>query len=174
MKELLTNRRLILFATLAIALVAVFTHPGALFAMPFLGFSGIIIDLQAIYSDSQVVAATGNSTNVIDSGGNHNFGNGEPLKLLLRLLDGSTAAPTFTVNLVGADDVAFGVNKVTIGTVTPTLVTGGQQIAHIGIPAGATLNKRFTRVEYVVTGGTAPSVTVLATIVKDEQTSAMV
>ena len=131
----------------------------------------MILDQQQIFSDAQVITATANSTNIIDVLGKRDLGAGEQLRCVMQIKDNSTAVPTFTAALVGADDSGFSTNKITIGSITPTLTVGGAQLAHIGIPAHA--GKRFFRIEYTITGGTSPSQTVTAGFAHTEQNSAM-
>lgn len=129
----------------------------------------MILDNQQFFSDAQVLTATGNSTNVVDLGGKRDLGAGEPVKCIFQVSAVSGTAPTLAANLVGADDSAFTVNKVTaavLNSVTPVANT----LYHVGIQAIPP--KRYYQIEYTV-GGTTPSITVSASLTKDEQTSAM-
>lgn len=116
----------------------------------------------------QTVAANGNSTDYIDMLAAKNLGGGnEMLKLVATLKAKAGTTPTLRIVLVGADDVAFSVNKITIadsGTLTdPPLGT-----VRFGIPSH--LAKRYFRLEFTV-GGTGPSFDVDAGLVINEQTS---
>jgi hypothetical protein len=138
----------------------------------------MLLDQQLMFSDAQVVTATGNSTNVIDTANTsiagaapaRNLGAGQPIHLYMKV-GTVVGTPTLTAALVGADDVAFGTNKITITTVTPTLVAAqADAFVRFGLPAHPA--RRFFRLEFTVGGGT-PSVTVSAGFTWDEQTSPM-
>jgi hypothetical protein len=118
-----------------------------------------VFDQQNLFSDSQVLTATANSSNLIDALVARNLGAGEPIFLLAGLIAISGTSPTLTVNLVGADDPGFSTNKITIATATPTLVSGTPQTVHLTPPSHTP--KRYFRLEFTV-GGTTPSITVIA------------
>jgi hypothetical protein len=130
-----------------------------------------LFDLQLTFSDAQVLTATANSTNVVDATSSRNLGSGEPMFLLAKVGTVSGTSPTLTANLVGADDVGFSTNKITIATATPTLAAAqADALVRFGIPSHTA--KRYFRIEYTV-GGTTPSVTVTAGLVLDQPTSPM-
>jgi hypothetical protein len=129
----------------------------------------MIFDQQNLFSDSQVLTATANSTNLIDALTARNLGAGEPLFLVAALIAISGTSPTLTVNLVGADDSGFSTNKITIASATPTLVSGVAQMVHLTPPSHTP--KRYYRLEYTV-GGTGPSITVIAGLVFDRYQAA--
>lgn len=129
----------------------------------------MLLDQQLVMSDSQVLTATANSTNIIDAVASRNIGSGEPVKVIAQVSAVSGTSPTLVMNFVGADDVGFSTNKITIATNTPTLVSAqAAALVRFGIPSHTA--KRFYRMEYTV-GGTTPSVTVIAGIAFDEQTT---
>ena len=128
----------------------------------------MMLDDQLTVSRSQVVTATGNSTDYIDMGAARSLGAGQEVVPMLDITAVSGTAPTLTAALVGADDAAFSLNKITIDTVTPTLVSGTPN-GFVRMTARAHLPKRFYRFEYTV-GGTAPSITLSASIAANEQT----
>lgn len=128
----------------------------------------MMLDDQNLVSRSQVVTATGNSTDYIDHGVARSLGAANRLNILIDITAVSGTSPTLTINWVGADDSAFSVNKITISTVTPTLVSGTPNgIVRIGCPAH--MPKRYMRAEYTV-GGTTPSITLTVGLVENEQT----
>lgn len=142
----------------------------------------MLLDQQLMFSDAQVVTATGNSTNVLDISNvptgaapltavpARNLGAGFPIHLFMKV-GTVVGTPTLTAALTAADDVAFGTNKITVTTVTPTLVAGqADAIVRFGIPSHPL--RRYYRLEFTVGGGT-PSVTVTAGFILDEQISPM-
>lgn len=142
----------------------------------------MLLDQQLMFSDAQVVTATGNSTNVIDVSNvptgvapltavpARSLGSGEPLHLFMKV-GTVVGTPTLTAALTAADDVAFGTNKITVASVTPVLVAGqADAFVRFGIPVHPL--RRFYRLEFTVGGGT-PSVTVSAGLVFDEQVTPM-
>jgi len=128
-------------------------------------------DSQLEFSTQQALTATANSTNIVDKGGPINLGAGEPIHAYISLCGVAPGGtnPTLTATLVGADDAAFSVNKITIGSVTPVLVSGTIDTRNYEIPIGSNLPKRYFRIEYTL-GGTSPTVTVTAGFVEDLQT----
>jgi hypothetical protein len=129
-----------------------------------------MIDDQNTFSRAQVLTATANSTDYLDPGATRNLGSGEAIKCLLNVAAVSGTSPTLAANLVGADDIGFSTNKITIGTLATLSPPVAGTNYHIGIPSHA--QKRYFRIEYTV-GGTGPSITVTAMLVKDEPTTPM-
>lgn len=128
----------------------------------------MMLDDQLLVSRSQVVTATGNSTDYIDHGRAVSLGAGEEMEIMINITAVSGTSPTLTVAWTGADDSAFSTNKITIATVTPTLVSGTPNgFVRVGVPAH--LSKRYMRAEFTV-GGTSPSITLSVALVKNEQT----
>lgn len=128
------------------------------------------IDQQTVMSDAQVVTATANSTNYIDTLAGHNLGSGKKVVPFIKVGTVS-GTPTLTAALVGADDSGFSTNKITLATVTPTLTAGqADTLVHMAIPSHA--QKRYFRMEYTVGGG-SPSVVVTAGLALGEPTIPM-
>ena len=125
------------------------------------------------FSASQVVSGAGMtpSTNVIDREAPTNLGSGKPIHCYVsfRGVAPTGTAPTLTAALVGADDAAFSVNKITIGQVSPALVSGQVPTGNPEVPIPSHVPKRFFRLEYTL-GGTSPAMTVSADFVEDFQT----
>lgn len=67
--------------------------------------------------------------------------------------------PTVSAALVGADDAAFSVNKITIGATSPPLISGTPVKDVWEISVNQRAPKRFYRIEYTITG-TSPTMTV--------------
>jgi hypothetical protein len=139
----------------------------------------MMLDQQLMFADAQVVTATGNSTNVIDTANvgtgtatpARNLGAGEPIHVYAKVGTVSGTGPTLTIALTAADDSAFATNKITVTSVTPTLTVGqADAFVRMGIPVHAP--RRFYRLEYTV-GGTTPSVTISSGIAFDEQVTSM-
>ena len=130
-------------------------------------------DNQLYFSDAQALTASAVATNVIDTGAPSMIGSGERLRCGLSLLGvapGGTL-PTLTATLWGADDAAMSVNRVAIGAVTPTLVSGTALTDPcIEIGVAIRVRKRYYRVEYVL-GGTNPTMTVSSWLAEELQTN---
>ena len=121
---------------------------------------------------TQVVTASGNSTDAIDQLAARNLGAGEPVRLAVNATAISGTAPTVQVKLVGADSEDFATNKITIfdsGTLSG--LVAGKKIIDAPVPSHTP--KRYLRLEYIV-GGTTPSFTLIAGLQADTDTGAMV
>ncbi len=125
----------------------------------------MLMDKEASFFDKVTLVATGNS-DIYDASGPINLGEGRRLALVTSLSAVGGAAPTLAYDLVGADDVAFGVNKITIITVA----------AHTPVNGLAERNalpnhqrKRFFRLECVL-GGAGVTMLINSGFVLDEQT----
>lgn len=125
-------------------------------------------DDQLMVSRAQVLTATANSTDLIDMGAARSLGAGQEFIPTVVITANTGTSPTLTVALVGADDSAFSTNKITIDSVTPTLVSG-TAFGIVRMTARAHMPKRFYRYEYTV-GGTSPSITITAGFAANEQT----
>lgn len=132
-----------------------------------------LLDLQNTFtaptgSGTGSVAATGNS-DIIDMGASTNLGEKARLGLLVHLSRKSGTTPTIAYNLVGADDAAFSVNKITImarATVSDPAVPSYVRDA---IPNHVA--KRYFRLEYTIGGTESPYFDVNAALVLDQQTT---
>lgn len=127
----------------------------------------MIIDKRLEFSDSQVVTATGASTNSIDifslgtpapaaiaGATQRDVGPGEPVYVNIVLEAVSGTSPTLTVGIQTDDNSAFSspTTKFTSATFTGTGI--------FSIPVGRSIiNEQFARLNYTV-GGTTPSFTI--------------
>lgn len=120
-----------------------------------------IRDAHLMYSDAQVLAASGASSNIVDHGSDRNLGIGEPMCIVLNLPsapDSADGDETYTAKLETDSDSAFG-SAAQVGataTITRSDPAGSQYV--IVIPPDTAI-KRYTRVYYTL-GGTSPSLTV--------------
>ena len=125
------------------------------------------------FSAAQALSGAGMtpSTNVIDRDVATNLGSGRQVHCYIsfRGVAPTGTAPTLSTALVGADDAAFSVNKIIIGTVSPALTAGSVPTGNPEIPIPSHVPKRFFRIEYTL-GGTSPAMTVSADFVEDFQT----
>ena len=121
------------------------------------------IDAQALFSDAQAVTSTAVSTNVIDLGGDHNVGIGEPMAVVISL----DVATDFTTG-----DETYVVTLQTGSTVTPTTIIATKEIvgAHaagtkfvLSIPADETA-EQFLRLNFTH-AGTSPTATYTAFLI---------
>ncbi len=144
-----------------------------------------IMDQQVIFSDAQVVTATGASTNVVDSGVlngyNTNFlgasipsktlGTGEQFVCLLEISAVSGTTPTLAAKLQGSTASAFGSPvdlDAFLSGVAVTPVANTQMV----LDFSPRKPYQYYRLYYTV-GGTTPSITITAGLVRDAQTSLM-
>jgi hypothetical protein len=126
-----------------------------------------MLDVQANFYDKVNVLATGNS-DIYDAQAPTNLGEGRRLALLAHLSAKQGTTPTLAWNLVGADDLAISVNKITIlarATVSDPAVP---IYVRDSIPNHAP--KRYFRIEATLGGSATPGITVTIGMVKDEAT----
>jgi hypothetical protein len=129
----------------------------------------MMLDRQLMVSDSQVLAASGNSTDFIDFSAARNLGGGERIYPYLAVEAKSGTAPTLRAVMVGADDEAFSVGRVNI---YDTGVQTDPPLGFIRMAVPSHPPKRYVRFEYTL-GGTTPSFTVTAGLALSEQTAGM-
>lgn len=115
----------------------------------------MILDKELMFSDTQVVIATGYSTDQIAQPPNAGYRLDQALQIIVKAVSGTS--PTLTVELESSADGSTGWEKA-IGLVIPP---GYKQDA-LDLD-GLTL-KRYLRLRYVV-GGTSPSFTITAGLV---------
>jgi len=125
----------------------------------------MIIDKSLEFSDAQSLTADAASTNVIDLGANQQIGPGEPMNIVVTLgADMGGTSPTMAVQVQTDSDAGFG-SATTVQT-SRTLTSGSAGDAIVmGLPD---TNERYLRLYYDL-GGTSPTATVSASIVKDAQ-----
>lgn len=121
------------------------------------------LDAQHLFSDAQAVTSTAVSTNVIDLGGDHNVGIGEPMAVVITLdvgTDFTTGDETYVVTLQ------------TGSSITPTTVIASKEIVGLqaagtkfvmGVPAD-TSGERYLRLNFTH-GGTSPTATYTAFLI---------
>jgi hypothetical protein len=126
----------------------------------------MIADKQLALSDAQVLAATGNSTNVIDNVVPLNLGSSE-LRAYLNIRAKSGTGPSIRAQLVGADDSGFSTNKI---TVADTGVLADPALGLYDVPIRQHAKKRYYRTEYTL-AGTTPNFTVDFGFVESIQTN---
>ena len=123
------------------------------------------IDAQHLFSDSQALTASAASTNLIDLGGDHNVGIGEPMAVVINVevaLDDTTGDETYVFTVEADDNSGFS-SAATIATKTATRgdVAGTKYV--LPIPAD-TSAEQYLRVYYTL-GGTTPTGTVSAFLI---------
>lgn len=108
--------------------------------------------------------ANGNS-DVVDMGGSVNLGSAMlgKLQLLVHLASVGGTSPTLAFDLVGADDAAFSVNKITIASRAATAAANGKFV--VGIPTHTP--KRYYRLESTIGGTDTPTMVITAGLVQD-------
>ena len=125
----------------------------------------MIIDYNLQFSDAQSVTADAASTNIIDLGSDRDIGVGEEMKIALNFdvaMGGSS--PTLAV-LVQTDDNSSFSSATTVLTSRSIAAAALGDTLVLGLPD---TNERYIRLYYDV-GGSSPTMTVSASIVKDAQ-----
>jgi len=125
----------------------------------------MLIDYNLQMSDAQSVTADAASTNVIDLGSNRDIGPGEDMKIVVSFdvaMGGSS--PTLAVQVQTDDNAGFS-SASTIATSRTIAAAALGDTLVMGLPDQ---NERYIRLNYDV-GGSSPTMTVSAAIVKDAQ-----
>jgi len=125
----------------------------------------MIIDYNLQLSDAQSVTADAASTNIIDLGSDRDIGVGEGMKIALNfdVAMGGTS-PTLAV-LVQTDDNSSFSSATTVLTSRSIASAAIGDTLVLGLPD---TNERYVRLYYDV-GGTSPTMTLSASVVKDAQ-----
>jgi len=127
----------------------------------------MIIDYNLQFSDAQSVTADAASTNIIDLGSDRDIGPGEEMKIALNFdvaMGGSS--PTLAVLVQTDDNAAFSSATTVLTSRSIAAAAVGDQLV-LGLPD---TNERYVRLYYDV-GGSSPTMTVSASVVKDAQQS---
>lgn len=125
----------------------------------------MIIDYNLQLSDAQSVTADAASTNVIDLGADRDIGPGEDMKIVVSFdvaMGGSS--PTLAVQVQTDDNSSFSSASTVQTSRTISAAAAGDTLV-MGLPDQ---NERYIRLNYDV-GGSSPTMTVSASIVKDAQ-----
>ena len=125
----------------------------------------MIIDYNLQLSDAQSVTADAASTNVIDLGADRDIGPGEDMKIVVSFdvaMGGSS--PTLAVQVQTDDNSSFS-SASTVQTSRLISAAAAGDTLVMGLPDQ---NERYIRLNYDV-GGSSPTMTVSASIVKDAQ-----
>ena len=125
----------------------------------------MIIDYNLQLSDAQSVTADAASTNVIDLGADRDIGPGEDMKIVVSFdvaMGGSS--PTLAVQVQTDDNSSFSSASTVQTSRTISAAAAGDTLV-MGLPD---TNERYIRLNYDV-GGSSPTMTVSASIVKDAQ-----
>ena len=125
----------------------------------------MLIDYNLQMSDAQSVTADAASTNVIDLGSDSDIGPGEDMKIVVSfdVAMGGTS-PTLAVQVQTDDNSGFS-SASTIATSRTIAAAAVGDTLVMGLPDQ---NERYIRLNYDV-GGSSPTMTVSASIVKDAQ-----
>lgn len=121
------------------------------------------LDAQHLFSDAQAVTTTAVSTNVIDLGGDHNVGIGEPMAVVVCVdvaLDDSDADETYVITLQ-TGSTATPTTVIATKTATRGDAAGTKYV--LGVPAD-TSGERYLRLNFTH-GGTSPSATYTAFLI---------
>jgi hypothetical protein len=149
-------------------------HPeGALPAMAFLDaqnlFSGS--DVSGVLTGQAVALGAGTaSTNIIDQLAARVLGAGRVPDLLVQFTTTAGAVTQIQALLVGADDAAFAVNKVTLADTGQSVAMANGTSGFLRAAIKVTKPKRFLRVEWTLVGA-ASAANVIAGLIDQEQTT---
>jgi hypothetical protein len=125
----------------------------------------MIIDYNLQFSDAQAITADAASTNIIDLGSDRDIGVGEEMKIVVTqdvAMGGSS--PTMAVQVQTDDNASFSSATTVLTSRTLAAAAAGDSLV-IGLPD---TNERYVRLYFDV-GGSSPTATVTASIVKDAQ-----
>ena len=125
----------------------------------------MIIDYNLQFSDAQALTVDAASTNIIDLGSDRDIGVGEEMKVALNFdvaMGGSS--PTLSVLVQTDDNSSFSSATTVLTSRSIADAAIGDQLV-LGLPD---TNERYVRLYYDV-GGTSPTMTVSASVVKDAQ-----
>lgn len=137
----------------------------------------MIMDQQSLFSDSQAVTASANSTNVIDtlpSGGPNTksgIGDGQDISLFALVGQAFATLTSLNIQLVSADDAGLTTNAIVhfdSGAVPLASLVAKARVVGLDLPYGK--YRRFVGLKYVVTGSAATAGTITAGLVEDLQT----
>jgi hypothetical protein len=109
-----------------------------------------ILDRQILFSNEQAITASAASTDVIDLGANRDIGAGEPLYVLVQVMQAFDALTSLTIALqTSATENFVSPVQLTARTVALASLTAGATFS-VGPVPGGTL--RYVRLYYTVTG----------------------
>jgi len=138
----------------------------------------MILDTQSLFSDSQAITVTANSTNVIDtlpSGGPNTksgIGDGQDISLFVQVgLNAFTGGTSLQIQLVSADDSALSTNAQVhydTGAIAQASLSAKTRLIAVALPHGK--YRRYLGLKYTVVGGPMTAGTVLAALIEDIQT----
>lgn len=135
-----------------------------------------ILDNHFDFANQQALTGTVDvvSTNVYDAGSAKKLfqGGGEPIKLGVQVTASGGTTPTIRARLVGADNAALTTNPVIIADtgVSAAIVAADLPIIHELTPAFQATAKQYYGVIFTQ-GGTTPTATVNAHLVRDAQSN---
>lgn len=125
----------------------------------------MIIDYNLQFSDAQALTADAASTNVINLGADRDIGPGEEMKIAVTLdvAMGGTS-PTMAVQVQTDDNSGFSSATTVLTSRTISAGSAGDVLT-MSLPD---TNEQYVRLYYDL-GGTSPTATVSASVVKDAQ-----
>lgn len=108
------------------------------------------LDAQLIFSDSQVITATANSTNLIDMGSLYDNGPGESLLVAIGIPVAFNTLTSLTFELKCDNDIAFGSPRILL---TRSLTLAELTLGVVSsIPVPQEKVERYLRMTYTVVG----------------------
>lgn len=129
----------------------------------------MILDKQLEFSDAQAITATAASTNLVDFGHAKDVSFGEPLEMLIKVIEVFDNLTSLKVDVEVDDNASFS-SATVIGSSTQLLaaLTAGAEFPINFVPTGT---ERYMRLNYTVVGTTPTTGTVNAHIIADRQSN---
>lgn len=123
----------------------------------------MLFDLESMFSDAQAITATAVSTNTLDFGAvdtpkhaagpiTRDVGRGRPIPVVVQVVQTFNTLTSLRIDLEVSDAADFGSGVVVVSSITVPLarLTAGERVAPFYLPEG--MNKRYARLNYVVSG----------------------
>ncbi|MFM0513096.1 Bbp16 family capsid cement protein [Paraburkholderia sp. RL17-373-BIF-A] len=136
----------------------------------------MILDQQLVFSDTQAITVTANSSNVIDtmpSGGPNTkagLGDGQDITLFALVMQAFAGGTSVQIQLISADTADLATNPVVhydTGAIVLAALTAKARLIGVDLPYGK--YRRYLGLKYTVVG-TMTAGTVLAALIEDLQT----
>lgn len=135
----------------------------------------MFLDAELLFSDSQAITATANSTNVVDLTSVSDIGKGEPLHIFVQVtetLDDSGDDSTIAITLVTDDNDALSSVATVRSLVTLAANTAAGTTYFFKIePEALQAYQRYIALAYTVANGNLSAGKITAGIVRDIQTA---
>lgn len=127
----------------------------------------MFVDKQTLMSDAQAITATAVSTNIIDLGSDRDVGPGEPVRLLIQVVEAFNTLTSLQIDMQTDDNSSFSsATVIQLQSMALAALTLG---ARAVISVWPRANERYVRMNYTVTGTNPTLGKITAGIVVDDQ-----